>query len=309
MLGIEMRRNGKMKRPGNLYLVLHGYLVVHEHRDRLEVVLPEIPGHVFRAGSWLNEAPIAKGSELRLLGVQPGNTSLVQQPLTVFLEGCSLTPDGRAATIWLPLPTQVLQLLVAARDPASPAALAGIPVVRRKDYQTTAYTSGWKQLSTLQVLVYPYNDLNQVALEKHYWEPCGTNGAVSLHIISESAQPEGAFHELQTELAVAKVIRNFPGLEFPDPRPIAPSWFAPGPPFVSPAAVVPPGGFMETGESLFTGAGQFAFAQAEMEEIEPRSVRVGCLGRIKQQGRPLENLWQDRDLLDGTTADCPTLCC
>jgi hypothetical protein len=289
-----------MAGPGTLFVFLHGYCVVAERGKWLEVVLPDIPGHVNKAGGWLTESAIARKGVLRLTGVETGNESFAKHPLTILLKGCYLTSRARAATLWLPWPARILPLLIAERDPNSPS--AGLPVVQRTDN-----LARWTQAPSLTVLVYNYRDDNQVSLENHYWEPCTVNRAVSLHVIADSEKSEGTFHEVQTEEVIAKVIGRYPGmspdprLKFPEPRPVVPNWLTPN------ARNLINVGLFADHERIFTQAGQFgqyAFSQAEMEEIGPRSVRLRRVGRIKQQGRPLQNLWHDPDPLDGELPDC-----
>src|SRR5260370_1207112 len=173
-----------------LYVFLHGLSVGCELKGDLEIVLPHVPGHVYRAGSWLMETDIALKSTLRLWGVTPGNATLAATDPIIHLTGCKLTSKGRAATLWLPPPRDILPLLIT-EDPnlvriANPGGVAGFP----------GGVASLQQVASIMVLVYDYRDENDLYLDNHYWEPCSIGGATSLHIISTSRSPEGADHTL-----------------------------------------------------------------------------------------------------------------
>src|SRR5258708_1280486 len=106
----------------SLYVFLHGLFVVAERATDLEIALPDVPGHVFRAGTWLAETAIQQGGVLRL-GVPPPTAPPVRPwgpapstrrsvPATVYLDQCRLNSGGRAATVWLPKPDGTLALLL-----------------------------------------------------------------------------------------------------------------------------------------------------------------------------------------------------
>src|SRR5207253_2239588 len=66
----------KLSTDGTLYVFVHGLTVGHQVGHHVEIVLPSVPGHVCRAGSWLMETDIAPGSTLTLDGVTHGNKHL-----------------------------------------------------------------------------------------------------------------------------------------------------------------------------------------------------------------------------------------
>lgn len=288
-----------MARAGTLYVFLHGLWVVSEGpnnnipADKIEIVLPEVPGHVYKAGSWLIETEIESTAPLELIGVTPGNGTFVEPPprssLIVSLTGCSLTPFGRAATLIMPRPaTPILQLLHA-RDPR------GGYVVKRTDTGET-----WLRVATVQVLTYPYADENEVALKGHYWEPCTTGGAMSLHIISTQEGPISLAHEIDTTRALQQVINGYPGLDFA--QPIFPAaWQDNNNPTdfgdLRPLAA-------QGDQFIVTNSGEFAFSQAELEYTSARTARLGRLGRLKQQGSPISGLWHEGDPLDDRMSNC-----
>src|SRR5262249_25056040 len=156
-----------------------------------------VKGHVYRAGSWLSETDVKAGSVLVLRGVKSGGQSLSSLNFSILLSGCWLTPRGRAATIWLPKPKAILELLHATAS-AQPGFIA-----RRKDTGLQ-----FPELATVHVLCYDYDDENEVFLEGHYWEPTPTGDAISLHLISTSPGLEGTEHQIVTEDAMTKLIHG-----------------------------------------------------------------------------------------------------
>ncbi|HEV3038296.1 MAG TPA: hypothetical protein VHA33_11015 [Candidatus Angelobacter sp.] len=299
--------------PGTLYVFLHGLFVVRETPQPpqfnpfippnppagfLEVVLPTVPGHVYRAGGWLAETEIALGNDMYLLGVDPGNDTL---RFTIDLPQTSLTSQKRAATLWLYKPQQILSLLHTTVDTtANPADY----VVRTQDQQ-----SPFTDIATVQVLIYQYRDENNVMLDGHTWEPCAAQGgAISLHIISTSPEPEGEEHEIRTNEVLKDVLKGYPGLAFKNnPRPLAAPWINPNDPnygdYQSRLEIDPGNGdrFIENGTQ------DFAFLHAELEHLMLRTARLGRLGRLKQSGQPIEGVWSDPDPLADRASNCGTI--
>ena len=280
---------------GTLYVFLHGLVVLHEQKDDLEVVLLQVPGHVYKAGSWLMETEILKDT-LTLRGVTAGKAGFAAAQFIIQLQGCALTNHGRAATLHLPRAKEILELLLE-EDPnlvsiTNPAGGAGFPGGVAP-----------QSVATTLVLVYDYRDENQLFLENHYWEPCATAGAISVHIISTSIGPEGKDHEVETQKALHAAIHNYPGLTFNrKPRNRAPNWNETTSPLYGDLS-----GRAASGEFIVVPDAQgdrFAFAQAELEGIPPRTIRIGRLGRMKQQGRPIQNLWHEPDPLAANPCDC-----
>src|SRR5690348_9327546 len=153
-----------MANGGRLYVFLDGLQIVDQRGTELEVVMPDVPGHVQRAGSWLDETDIAPGKELRLRGVVPGTKIFPVDPdpaaCTIHLQGTALTPRKRAATIWLPKARTILSLCHA--------------TVPQPDYvvETADGRTPWRDVAAIHVLVYDYADENEVILDGHEWEPC-----------------------------------------------------------------------------------------------------------------------------------------
>lgn len=296
-----------MPTSGSLYIFLHGLSVVADTANQLEVVLPLVQGHVHRAGNWFAETTIAPRSVLRLRGVNSGTMSFSQTQCSVHLPGISLTSRKRAATILLPRPKEILELLLA-EDPDY--------VAQTKRGSTLKF----KRLATVQVLVYGYSDENEVQLDGHYWESCPVGGSTSLHIISTSEEPEGKEHEESTEDVLSQVIRDYPGLEYKFPRPLSAPFIDPEgsslQPVGAPGPLVGSFGTLKTSNISLVAkgdhveeevTGKFAFAQAELEHPTSRLARLARLGRMKRAGRPIEALWRDPDVLTERITNCVSI--
>jgi hypothetical protein len=274
--------------PGSLYVILHGLTVVSERGPDLQIVLPDVPGHEQKAGAWLAETPIQKGSVMRLSGVNPGTKSVSQTDFSLNLTGTAVTSQARAATLVLPRPKEILGLLLA-QDQAQ-------YVARTKDLKTVFH-----KLATVTVLSYDYPDENEVALEGHYWEPAATGGAVTLHIVSTSYEPEDQAHEDTTEDVMSQVLRGYPGVEYRKPRPIAAPWIDPNDPNFGDT-----GSLKASGEYLVQQGGGLAFPLPELEYPASQSLRLARLARLKQGARPIGGLWRDPDFLSDRIANCVT---
>jgi len=295
-----------------LYVFLHGLTVVADRGTELLVVLPKVPGHVYKAGSWLAETDIAPGSKLRLLGVKAGNVTFAQKGFCIYLPDSSLTTRKRAASLWLPRPKEILGLQLTQNT----------PYVARTKRSGPSGILMFNGLSSVNVLVYDYADENEVRLEGHYWETCSTGGSTSLHIISTSEEPEGQEHEGETDDVLNEVLRDYPGIEFwAGPRPLSAPFVALQRPMAAPwvdplGSAGSPFGILRTpnvqlhpkGEHIVEVQGdKLAFALAELEHPTLRLLRLGRLGRLKRGKLPIENLWRDPDPIFERLCNCGTL--
>ncbi|HEY6392352.1 MAG TPA: hypothetical protein VIX89_13790 [Bryobacteraceae bacterium] len=278
---------------GTLYVFLHGLTVSRERWNTLEVVLPQVPGHVLKAGGWLAETPLRNEGLFQLRGVRtpagrPPGVSFSQKDFTVRLPaGCSLTSRYRGATLLLPSPGEILGLRCATdlNYVAQTIAAPQIP---------------FKKLASVVVLVYPYRDDNEVQLDGHYWQPTVTGQAMSLHIISTSEEPEGLEHEQETEYVMGELVRNYPGLKFNPDRPLPAMWMDP-----SDQNYGDLGPRKALGESIVTQTNKFAFLQAELEDPAARAARIALLGRLHQARQSIKSLWQWPDALSASASNCP----
>lgn len=292
-------------RNGSLYLFMHGLFAMARRGDWYEVVLPDVPGHVQRAGTFLAESNIAYENVMRLRGVTPGTADFISDGI-VDLPDTSLTDRKRAATLWLRLPNAIFYMRRATPRPTRPPDPADY-VVKRRD---GSHTFNERSVATVVVLVYDYQDENEVRLQGHYWEPCPVQNAISLHIISTSETPETLEHEEITQDVMAEVLRGYPGLTFKrNPRPLAAPWVDPrysgyGLESVGPtsSATLKP-----VQQHLTDGTGNYAFLQAELEYPAARAARLARLGRMIESPWAIASAWHDPDALSDQLSNCFTL--
>lgn len=271
---------------GRLYLFVHGLTVIVERKDKkLEIVLPRVQGHVFRAGSWLSETDIEPGNRIELLNVTEGSADIYKTGLLLDVPAPhNLTRRGRAATLVVPKPNEILCLLLA------------------KEAGCLVGAAARQTLADVLVFVYQYNDENQVLLDGHYWQPSSTGDAISLHVISTSEVIEGEDHEIRTQRALRDVFKSFPGTQYFQ---VAPgSWRDP-----QNAARF---GNLGAGRRVVDGrvvepGNLFAFALAELEHPAPRLQRLNRLGRMHQEKRRIEGLWQRPDPLVSEMSSCGSM--
>ncbi len=274
-----------MPNAGTLYVFLHGLTVIRNQGGQMEIALPDIgPDHVYQAGNWQRESPITAGATLQLSGVAANGTKTFEQTsFSVKLGPLKLNAGPRAATLMLPPARTILELLPATGSPVA--------------FATRVPNMRWPVIATCQVLVYDYPDENQVSLTGHYWQPCSIGGAISLHVISTSAVPEGLAHYASQELVLAQLIDGYPGITFPKPV-VAAAW--------SDIAHLGDlqGLVADARRSVVTSQGAFAFALPELEDVGRRQFRIERLGRLKQELRPLAGLWREPDPLGEEVTAC-----
>lgn len=299
-------------RPGTLYVFFHGLFIFSESGPfarpdfPLQVVLPKVPGHMYRAGTWLAEDDINTGlfpsHPLQLQGVQDGGLSFfTDSRFIVDLRPAALNPTGTAAALFLlPQPRSTLKLLHAVNH---------TPFVAQ-----TASGATFKNIAMAQVLVYDFADENAVFLDGHFWEPCATGGAISLHIISTSLEPETAEHEQDTNTALSQVLSINSGLTpfnpgltfFNNPRSLVAPWVDPvHPDYGDFGAALQ---LNSNDEDYFVDLqNNYAFAKAELEHPTLRFARMKRLGRLFQRKEEIGGLWTDSEPIGDRASNCATV--
>jgi hypothetical protein len=277
-----------------LYVFLHGLTVVCDRGSQIEIVMPRVRGHVYKAGSWLLERPIESGATLQLLNVPAGHQStrgtgfLIEVPPQY-----KVTRRGRAATILVPKPDEVLGIL-RATDTVNHAATLNTPNPAHFD-----------SLAEVLILVYQQANETQVALDGHYWEPYATQGGISLHFVATSEEMEGKQHYEDTERALREVFFNYPGITYNEraPVPVPPPWRDPAHPH-----------FGDLGNRTLRGSrvfenqtGNLAFELAELEHPSLRADRLERVGRSLREGLPIGDAWHRPDPTGGRLGPCGTM--
>jgi hypothetical protein len=248
-----------------------------------------VNGHVYKAGNWLAEMPIARDAQLTLTNVLGGTASVYRTGFMIDVP-FPVSQDGRFATINAPMPVRILGLTLEV-DKANHVARWNAP-------QPAGVPSYYDSLAEVVVLVYGYADETQVLLNKHSWEPYSVHGGISLHVIATSEVLEGKQHEDDTDGALRTVFGpSYPGLTYTvtPPRPQASPWRDP----VS-QNFGDKQGLQERGGRLYESNGDLAFALAELEHPAPRAQRLERLGRMHRQGRRIESVWRRPDPLTGS---------
>jgi hypothetical protein len=264
---------------------VHGLTVIAERPDgKLEIAMPRVNGHAYRAGSWLAETPIERGTRVELQGVTGGTANIyntgflanVPRPFTV-------TQRRRHATVIVPKPIEILGFLR-----AGDVELHTTPPLRSPT------------LAEMLVLVYDYADANQVLLQGHYWQPSTTPDSISLHLISTSEVPEGAQHIADTEDALSEVFLHYPGMQY-NVRP-GPAWMDSKHPNFGNLA-----GRRESRGSVLEPNDNFAFSLAELENPAARARRLERLGRMHRQMRRIDCLWNRPDPICADEGACTSV--
>ena len=264
-----------------LNVILHGAFTFDQTTQpgRILALIPPIPYHVHRAGSWLAEAELSgrTGSEAvvyELVGVKESGDAKLDPAHNLMVK-----PDQRGtpktfpyATLKFPLPQQITSLLVAD--------------VGRNDFtdnQELVVNGDPQHIATLQIFTYEIKDLNQLMLtaedgDGHYWEPVLTEGHVNLHIFAAEDhyhKPSNAqedFNQCADLIGGLKLrlqTQRLPASGLSDSLPL--------PPGVDPR---------------------------ETETLALRNERMARLGRLVTQNGDANLAWYGNDALDGDPDAC-----
>ena len=207
---------------GKLHVFVQGLFVVTETSQGIEMVFPDVPGHVYLAGSWLAETPITKGSLLTLNVPPPAVPTPGDPRLQTFIgrdfminlpDRAKLTQEARAVTILFPKKPLVCLGLQLIADPD------GGPVVTCPGEPALNV----QRPATAHVMVFEFDDQNGIELLGHLWEPYSVEGSISLHLISTSVEAEPWGHNEHTEAVLKNVVDHCPDYRF-TPRIAPPEW-------------------------------------------------------------------------------------
>jgi len=88
-----------MNGDGILNVIFHGTFLFDMYKDHMDVLIPKVPGHVFRIGGWMGEVELSPSSHgahghaeqnqpgpdvFELQGVEPGNATLAPEHNLIF---------------------------------------------------------------------------------------------------------------------------------------------------------------------------------------------------------------------------------
>jgi hypothetical protein len=257
------------------------------YKEGIQILIPEVSGHVYRAGNWLGEMELASGRNsgmalFTLEGVAEGTQFLDKRQNLVF-ESKPLAKDLNRklrATIHVPKPhkvTSLCRLPMPAKD----------VLAADKNNQLPKQYGG--QIATLQIFTYRIEDDAALRLVQRVpghssfvWEPAfagqGEDRTVNLHIFAAHEGPAGSAHVPD---AFDSLMNLFAGVHLKLPRPRR--------------------GFSFKKSELPRGVDP-----EETEDLAPRTQRLAQLGRMKLEERDLNLAWFDREGFG--TGDPPDAC-
>lgn len=270
----------------SLNVVFHGLCVFiakpgKNENPGVDILLPEVPGHVYRAGTWLGETSIDPGAELTLGGVIPGQAIFERRKNLMLLpkkgepkENTKRSSVKPYATIHVPRPRCICSLrpvtLTLGEDLDGDFSHVDVKVFSENGKVTQ---------STVQVLQYTVESEDQVALagkpSDHRWIPAFHNGVATLHVFAEPETTQPVDHSI-TEFGAGSAL--FEGLQLVRKK----------------ASILP-----DIGPIPCTGV-----ARDELEELVPRTSRMALLGRFHTNGEDTNLSWDDADPFGGNLTAC-----
>ena len=274
--------NNQPSQEPPLNVIFHGAFAFleEEKKHRIRTMIPVIAQHAYRAGNWLGETHLMRGTyELR--GVTQGRVSQfsAKQNLIVKSKKPAAKPQPYA-TIFFPLPRKITSLRTA-RVPTTSFTNQNHLLVKGKE----------QHVSTLQIFTYSFKDANQLLLKSahggHYWEPVikasKKNGkverSVNLHIFSVEDSVDEPYQVDDFERCAQLLASNVR--------------------LVNGCAYQPTG--------ITEGDLPYGVTAAETEDLAPRNLRLARLGRLLSQGDDTNQAWYKDDALDNEPPTCGPL--
>lgn len=159
--------------PPTLYLnvIFHGLCVFVERKTDIAVFLPNMGDeHVYRAGTWLAETSLKRGSEFVLDGVKSGR-ALFDRQKYLFIPNLRRSRKQPFVRMTFPRPLEIFQLRpVTLQDKLSGATASKLPS---------------REWATQTVFRYEVGDLGALRLGEHPWVPAFVGDTANLHIYAE----------------------------------------------------------------------------------------------------------------------------
>ena len=161
-----------------LNVVFHGLVSYVIWPDHIEVLIPQVDEHVYKAGSWGKELRLKESSVYRLTGVYGATVSpkidTSNNLVLLKISNIDHSPSKLFCSFILPLPLEFRALR---------RARANGPIVAGRSLAANAPTS----VPLVQTLVYQIEDVAKLSLGSgFFWRPeVTTMGTVNLHIWAE----------------------------------------------------------------------------------------------------------------------------
>src|SRR6266853_804392 len=178
MYSLPAQTNDSGAQKLQLNVVVHGLVSYIIWPDHIEVLVPQVDEHVYKAGSWGKELRLKESSVYRLTGVYGASTPpQIDVRNNLVLRKISNIDRSQAklfCSFNLPLPLEFKALR---------QARANGPIVTGRSLPADAPTS----LPLVQTLIYRIEDLSNLSLSNNFlWKPEVTAmGTVNLHIWAE----------------------------------------------------------------------------------------------------------------------------
>jgi len=279
---VDTQENSQHNGSGKLNVIFHGAFTFDQRTEpnRLLALMPKIPRHVYRAGSWLAETDLRGRTQseevvYELSGVKPGAGKFSpEQHQNVMLKPQPQEKPAVApyATLKFPLPKQITSLQV-----------AEIPRAAFTHPEYLLVDTDPQHIATVQVFTYDILDENALSLKAqdgdgHYWEPVFTGDYINLHIFAAEDhyhKPSNAqedFNQCVSLLGGVKLRLQTRSLHTSG---------------ILDAGQLPPG-----------------VAPEETETLALRTLRMARLGRLVSQNGDANLAWYGNDALDGDVEAC-----
>jgi hypothetical protein len=268
--------NGQNQGSEALNVLLHGAFTFVPHHERIVVLIPNLPHHVYRAGSWLGETQLRAG-RYGLDGVEgqkPNDQNKFNPCKNLLVKFNGQLPEKPLpyATLELPLPKKITTLCTVEVD------------TKYFSHPELLAVDGPKQhLSTLQVFTYGISNENRLQLraergDGHYWEPAFVKDHINLHIFASEDyyhRPSNAEEDINECIALLGADMKLRLSHVPER------------------------------DSLNPGDLPKGVEPQETESLSVRTLRMARLGRLVVQEDGDANLaWYGNDALDGGQPGC-----
>jgi len=274
-----------------LNVIFHGtFVFILTKENKIEVLIPKVPGHVYRAGNWLAEIElIGSGNGKRgiavykLEGATKGQkTKFLSEDDNLILKATKLKQGNNLkrllhAKLIMDMPREITTPCRVIREPGKP----GEFIVNRNDAKYK------DSVGTMQVFTYDFVNEANLYLKSvpsgpgHYWEAApivSANGkvlTVNLHVQAEHDRSLDLSHRT---IAFQKCLNLFQNHNI----------------------AAPPLG----GQIKFNGQKLEGILDEEFEDLAPRMQRISQLGRMQKEKRDLNLLWFDSEALGTQLPAC-----
>lgn len=207
MYSLPAQTNDSGAQKLQLNVVVHGLVSYIIWPDHIEVLVPQVDEHVYKAGSWGKELRLKESSVYRLTGVYGASTPpQIDVRNNLVLRKISNIDRSQAklfCSFNLPLPLEFKALR---------QARANGPIVTGRSLPADAPTS----LPLVQTLIYRIEDLSNLSLSNNFlWKPEVTAmGTVNLHIWAEPDVDMAAMSSLgHPTQAFSRLMALFPEVD------------------------------------------------------------------------------------------------